>query len=98
MYLGGIILPLILISYGVWCFATGHGVLAGEYAPLDLYGVRAVALGLASLSLGVFLHCHYFWGNRYHLAPFAVIGKILSALGFISGLGYLIVRIGVFGK
>ena len=94
----GIVLPLVLIGYGIWCFAAGHGVLWGEYTRLDLYGIKAIALGTASLSLGIFLHCHYFWGNIYHLAPFAVAGKKISAVGFIGSLGYLIVRIGGLGK
>ena len=97
-YLGGILLPLVLIAYGISCFLTGHGVMWGEYARLDLNGANALALGTASISLGVFLHCHYFWGNVYHLAAFAVAGKIIAAIGFIAGLGFLLIQVGVLGK
>ena len=65
---------------------------------MDLFGTNAVALGLAGLSIGAFLHCHYFWGNVYHLSAFAVLGKILSLMSFIGSVGYLIVRVGVLGK
>ena len=97
-YGAGVALPLLLIGYGIACFVTRHGVLIGEYNDLDLHGSKAVALGTASLSLGVFLHCHFFWGNVFHLSAFAVFGKIIAAVAFIASLGFLIVRVGVFGK
>ena len=45
----------------------------------------------------MFLHCHYFRGNVYNQAWFAVLGKIVAACGFIAGVGTLIVRVGVLG-
>jgi hypothetical protein len=48
------------------------------------------------MSLGLFLHCHYFWG-KYHLSVVSVLGKILSAVAFIAALAFLLVRVGVFG-
>ena len=97
-YGGGIALPLSLIGYGVACLATGHGFLAGDQNRLDVYGPDAVALGTACAGLGLFLHCHYFWGNVFQMSPIAVVGKIVSAAAFIAGLGYLIVHLGVFGR
>lgn len=98
MYGGGIVLPSVLIAYGLACWISGHAAIADRYYPLDLNGTKAIAAGIAYLSLGVFLHCHYFWGNLYHLAGFAVLGKILAAIAFIVSLGFVIVRVGVFGK
>ena len=57
----------------------------------------AIAFGAAAASAGVFLHCHYFRGNVYNQAWFAVLGKIVAACGFIAGVGTLIVRVGVLG-
>jgi hypothetical protein len=49
------------------------------------------------IGIAIFLHCHYFWGNIYNQAWFAVLGKIIGAIVFIGATGFLIVRIGVYG-
>lgn len=96
-YGGGVALPLMLIGYGIACIIRRHAVLSGRNIPLELDGAKAVALAIATIALGTFPHCHYFWGNIYHLSAWAVVGKIVSAIAFIGGLGFLIVRIGVLG-
>ena len=95
-WLGGVIIPLALLVYGVHCILAHHGIVGGRF-PLELHGAPAVALGIAAVSLGTLLHCHYFWGNIYHLSFLAVLGKIISLIGFIISVGYIIVRVGVFG-
>jgi hypothetical protein len=97
-WFGGVCVPLVLVGYGVVCCITRHGTLPGDRSSdMDVSGVEAIALGIASASLGLFLHCHYFWGNIYHLSAWATIGKIVSAMAFICSLVYLIIRIGLFG-
>ena len=64
---------------------------------MTLHGLNAVAIGIAFVSAAVFLHCHYFWGNIYNQAWFAVLGKIIGACGFIAGIGVVLVRNGVLG-
>jgi hypothetical protein len=54
-------------------------------------------IGVASCSTALLLHCHYFWGNIYHLSACAVLGKIIALIGFVAGLGYLLVHVGVMG-
>ena len=92
----GVVVPILAAAFGA------HAVLARQAAfsydpPLNLYGLNAVALGGSAISLAVFLHCHYFWGNIYNQAWFAMLGKILAACGFVAGLIILIVRVGVMG-
>jgi hypothetical protein len=91
----GAAVPLLVLGYGIYVVATGHA----EYGrvAMRLHGVNATAFGTAAISAAVFLHCHYFWGNLYDQAWFAVLGKIVAACGFIGGLGVLIVRVGVLG-
>jgi hypothetical protein len=91
----GVVVPLLVLGYGVLVLTTP----GAAYARLGirLHGVNAIAFGVAAASAGVFLHCHYFWGNVYNQAWFAVLGKIIAACGFIAGLGTLIVRVGVLG-
>ena len=91
----GLVLPAAIIACAACAVLLGR-VAIGRQALL-LHGANALALGLAGISLGVFLHCHYFWGNIYNQAWFAVLGKIVAAGGFIAGLGILILRVGVPG-
>jgi hypothetical protein len=94
----GAAVPLLVLAYGVYVVVTQQASYGyGRRAPIHLHGLNAVALGVAAISVAVFLHCHYFWGNVYDQAWFAVLGKILAACGFIAGLGTLIVRVGVLG-
>jgi hypothetical protein len=96
-WLGGVIVPLALIGYGVTCFFTKHAVLSGRFDSMELHGANATALAVTILSLGIFLHCHYFWGNIIHLSPWAVLGKIVSMTAMIGSLGFVIVHVGVLG-
>ena len=97
-WIGGVIIPAGLVVYGIVCFVTGHGELPGQFGSMTLTGTDAMALATAITSIGVFLHCHYFWGNIFHLGAWATLGKIASLLGIISGLGYLLVHVGVLGR
>jgi hypothetical protein len=96
-WFGEIIAPLTLLVYGSISIVTQHGTI-GTQTPLDLHGTRAVALDIASVSMGLFLHCHYFCGNIYRPALWAVLGKIVSMIAFIGSLGYLLVRVDIFGE
>jgi hypothetical protein len=90
----GVALPLVILFFGVRVTARQQA-LVGREMPVQLTGYDAIALGIAGISLAVFLHCHYFWGNIYNQAGLAVLGKIIAACGFIAGLFTLIVRVGL---
>jgi len=92
----GVALPLFILTCGIRAIVFQHAAY-GARIPMDLSGVNAIAFGIAEISAALFLHCHYFWGNVFNQAWFAVLGKIISAMGFIAGLGTLIVRVGVLG-
>ncbi len=93
----GIAVPLTVAGFGIHAIITQQADYSGRVT-LILHGVSAIAFGIAAISLAIFLHCHYFWGNIYDQIWFAVLGKILAACGFIGALGVLIVRVGVLGK
>ena len=93
----GMILPLFVFGWGLTTAWTQQAVF-GARVTANLSGLNAVALGCSAMCLGIFLNCHYFWGNVYDQAWPAVLGKLLGAMGFIAGLGLLIVRWGVLGK
>ncbi|MDB5325522.1 MAG: hypothetical protein JWM57_1091, partial [Phycisphaerales bacterium] len=92
----GIALPMAMAGYGLYGVITRHIIMMGR-ASMQLTGRNAAALGIAGIAAAVFVHCHYFWGNIYDQAWFAVLGKILGASGFILALGYLMIRSGVLG-
>jgi hypothetical protein len=94
----GLGLPIGILIYAVHIFVTRQAIMGDDNVNLDLRGRNAIAYGLAVASVAVMLHCHYFWGNLYNQAWIAVLGKILSILCFIAGLGYLIFQVGVLGK
>ena len=93
----GAALPLAILIYGIFAIVTRQTTIGGQQ-PMHLEGLNATAIGIAAVSLGLFLHCHYFWGNIYNQVWFAVLGKIVSACGFIVGLGILLIRVGVLGR
>jgi hypothetical protein len=93
----GVLAPALILSYGIWILITREAEF-GSYITMTLHGYNAIAFGTAMISAAVFLHCHYFWGNIYNQAWFAVLGKIIAATGFISGLLFLCIHIGILGR
>src|SRR5690349_13769888 len=81
----GVGLPALIGWFGAVALIHREAHFNGR-VPIDLYGLNAIAAGTAGVSLALFLHCHYFWGNIYDQAWFAVLGKIIGAIGFIAGL------------
>lgn len=97
-WFGGVFFPLALLGYGIACIVKQRGYLPGRHGGgLALTQENAIALGIACLAASLFLHCHFFWGNIYHLSGYAALGKVGSALVFIVAFGFLIVRIGALG-
>src|SRR5438105_11466950 len=90
---GGLV-ALGLAGYGIYAIVLRQVEFGGRVS-MTLRGWNAVAFGAAWVSAGVFVHCHYFWGNIYNQGWVAVLGKIVSACGFIAGLGFVLVRNGV---
>ena len=94
----GLFGPALLLSYGIWVLVTKAAEFSGDRATMDLRGENAIAYGLAVISIALFLHCHYFWGNIYNQIWFAVLGKIVSACGFIAAAVFLCIHIGILGR
>ena len=92
----GVLVPLALMAYGGYAIVMRRVEFGGQVT-MTFQGVNAVAFGVAWVSAGMFVHCHYFWGNVYNQAWWAVLGKIVGAMGFIAGVGVVLVRNGVLG-
>lgn len=87
MWMAGVGVALIPIVYGIRCLAQGEARLFGRGANLDLTGHPAVALSIAYLAVGAFIHFHYFWGLHPRLYPFSLLLKLLAVLVFLGGFG-----------
>jgi hypothetical protein len=84
MWLGGVVLALVAVGYGLYCLITGHAFFPGEGQDLDVYGSAAVALAIAYLAVGVFMHVHWFWGLHPRLAVFAPVLRIIAVVVFLA--------------
>lgn len=83
-WVAGVVIPLIIITYGVVCLKTGSTTLPGRRTSIELHGTEGITLACAYLALGAFLHFHYFWGLHERLHPFSEALKVISLLAFLS--------------
>ena len=94
MWVMGVGLALIPLGYGVRCLCTGEARFFGSRGGhLDLDGPASVALAIAYIAVGAFIHFHWFWGLHERLEPFSGLLKCLALLVFLGGFGYTIYRI-----
>ena len=94
MWFLGVGLALIPIVYGIRCLHTGHATFWGRRgAHLDLTGSSAVAMAIAYIAVGVFIHAHWFWGLHPKLEQLSPILKVVAVLVFLGGLGYTAYKI-----
>jgi len=95
MWLGGVGLALVPVSYGVHCLISGHAVLPGGSdieigsggGGLDVYGRAAEALATAYITLGVLVHIQLFWGMHPRLNYIYEVLRLVALLIFIVSLG-----------
>jgi hypothetical protein len=94
MWLVGIGVALIPLWYGFRCVQTEHARLWGEHGTdLDVNGSAAIALGIAYMAIGAFIHFHWFWGLNRRLEPLSVLLKLLTLLVFLGSFGHAIYKI-----
>ena len=87
----GIGLAAFPIGYGIQCLFTGHARFFGRRGSfLDVDGSAAVALAVAYIAVGVFIHSHWFWGLHPKLEPLSELLKTVAALTFLGAFGYAI--------
>lgn len=96
MWLLGVVLALVPIGYGIHCLHSGHAILLGQNSNLDVTGSAAIALAIAYIAVGVFIHAHWFWGLSPKLGWLSPVLKVLATLAFLGSLGYACYRIIAF--
>jgi len=93
---GGVVAPIVTGLFGLRASIARQATLpASRGTRLDLSGAAAVSLGVALLAAGLFLHFHFVWTTSERLYRWANLGKGLSLVVFIAGLGYMTWRIAV---
>jgi len=93
MWLLGVGLALVPIGYGIYCWRIGHAFLFGEDSNLDVTGTTAIAFAVAYISVGIFIHAHWFWGLHPRFELVSYILKFLAVLLFLGSFGYGIYRV-----
>jgi len=92
----GVVLPLALALYGVWCCVAQKGMMLSKY-----HGVRMVtgpaAVGMGIFWIGVALLLHFnnvSWNPSPRFAYFEQVGKLVACL--LIGAGFVLMVFGVF--
>ena len=94
MWLLGVGVAAIPIYHGIRCWQTEHATFLGSRgARLELTGSAAVAMAIAYIAVGLFIHAHWFWGLHPKLEALSPVLKALAVLVFLGGLGYTGYRI-----
>lgn len=93
----GLGLAAALAAGGLWSIVTGSALFPVGYDSVWVYGRNAVAIGLFWLSLGALLHFHFLWAPHPRLWRAGHVGKVLALLAFLGSLGYVTVRVVLWG-
>jgi hypothetical protein len=91
----GIVVAALLALFGLWCIASRSALfLAAQPMRIVTYtGAEAVAVGTAYLSIALFLNSHWYWLNHERWHGIGQIGRVVSLLGLIGGIGRLIYNV-----
>jgi hypothetical protein len=88
-WIAGAILASLPIIYGIHCIQRGHTTLFGSRGSSEnLVGSAGISLAIAYISIGAFLHFHYFWGLSDRLWRFSQALKVSSFLVFLPAFFY----------
>ena len=87
-WLAGVVLPFWPILFGVCSLLVGRATFFGKNGSADIQGRPAIALNLTYISIGLFLHFHYFWGLDSNLHRHAQGLKIICLAVCIPCLLY----------
>jgi len=92
-WLLGVGLALLPVIYGLVCIQRGSTHLFGRRGSgAELTGAEGVALAIAYIAIGVFLHFHYFWGLSDRLWKYSVTGKTVALTVFLGALFYALCK------
>ena len=80
-----------IISQHTWTVNTrGRGMDPAHSFLREWHGRPAMAIGLIYLGVGLFLHFHWFWARFRALYEYDGLGKLVSLIIFVAGIGWWI--------
>ncbi|TWT50763.1 hypothetical protein Pla22_35060 [Rubripirellula amarantea] len=89
----GAMLSAVVTVYGLKCcivqrattinLARRGSYHLGQDFWFEISGFSAVTFGWLLISVGIFMHFQWFWGNHPRLIPFYEIGKYSAVVSFI---------------
>lgn len=71
----------IIVSRQPWFLELSSGRAGSAVSETE-----AIAGGCVALSVGLFIHFQWFWGNHETLAHYYGLGKLITAIGFVVSL------------
>ena len=93
MWIGGIVVALLPVGFGVYCLCTGHAYFPRRHGRgLDLQGREAMVLAISYIALGAYLHFAWFWGRHPRLRSWSARLGRAAMIVFLSGLGVTALR------
>jgi hypothetical protein len=77
---GGILVPLVILLWGLSCVVRQEALLMGPRGGTMLYGIDAIAMGVALIALGGVIHFQCFWDGLYDSTCASARGKLTCLL------------------
>lgn len=86
--------PILVLGMGIRAFFLPTIVLTTRSAGrrLELTGSDPWWLGLVLIGAAGLAHFHFFWTNHPRLAEYVELGKVISLMTLIVGIGVIVVR------
>jgi len=96
-WFAGLLIPCALVIYGIFCIIKQHAFIfsnirfSSDYL-LTVDGPYAIAVGIACIGFGIFLHCQV-WTPSSMTWRFYPLGSLIGIATFVVSLIYFIVRL-----
>ncbi len=80
-----------------WIIGMGAAAVPFVWGVLGLARSGSVSLAVFGISLGLFIHFHWFWGLSRRLGPYSDLAKSIVAIPLAGSICYAAFRILAFG-
>lgn len=78
VWLLGVGVALLLIYFGLDCAVSAKATVGTTMLHREVQGLPAISYGIGGISVGMFIHFHYFWTSHGRLRPYRRRAKFVS--------------------
>ena len=102
--LGGLILPLPFLIYGIACCVQQKGwIPSGRNLPgsrflMEVTGTTAIALGVCSVAIAILIHARFLWRNWFGYWRTAGCIEAMALLVFVVAMFVVIITYVASGR